>query len=149
MRKKTYQRYKQGVYYPTKPEKYVGTTPVVYRSSWELKFFRWCENNDNVLEWTSESNVIPYRNPNTGRLHRYFVDNSVVIKEGNNITKYLIEIKPKKQTICPKTSNRKKRSTMIYESKMYVKNMAKWEAAEKWCKKHGYKFLILTEDELF
>ena len=95
--KNFYKPFKQGVYFPTRPEKYVGATPIIYRSSWELKFFRWCEVNDNVLEWTSESNIIPYRNPNTGRMHRYFVDNSVVIKEGSNISKYLIEIKPKKQ----------------------------------------------------
>ena len=38
---------------------------------------------------------------------------------------------------------------MLYESQMYVVNQAKWKAAEKWCKKKGYKFLILTEDQLF
>jgi len=139
----------QGVFYPTKPKKYVGKSPIIYRSSWELKFCRWCDVNENVLEWSSESIVIPYINPVTGRGHRYFVDNTVIIREGAQKTKYLIEIKPKKQTKKPKFSTRKKRSTMIYESNLYVQNQAKWEAAEKWSKKKGYKFIILTEDDLF
>lgn len=141
--------YKQGEYKPKHPNKYVGQHPIVYRSGWELKFFRWCDLNENVLEWTSETVVVPYINPVTGKGSRYFVDNSVAIREGNSVVKYLIEIKPKKQTQPPKYSKRKKKTTLIYESNMYAQNLAKWEAAEKWCKKKGYKFLILTEEELF
>ena len=37
----------------------------------------------------------------------------------------------------------------MYENYTYVINQCKWEAARKWCDKHGYKFLILTEKELF
>ena len=47
------------------------------------------------------------------------------------------------------TKTDKKRNTILYENAMYVVNQAKWQSAEKWCKKHGYKFLILTEKELF
>ncbi len=141
--------YKQGAYSPLNSEKYIGTRPIIYRSGWELKFFRWCDKNKNVLKWGSESVVIPYISPLDGRPHRYFVDNVVFIQEGDNMVKYLIEIKPKKQTVPPTRSKRKKRSTMLYESNMFVINQSKWEAAEKWCKKKGYKFLILTEDQLF
>ena len=141
--------YKQGFYSPKNSVKYVGKKPIVYRSGWELKFCRWCDFNENVLEWSSESIVIPYINPLTGKGSRYFVDNFVAIREGTSVVKYLVEIKPKKQTIKPVPSNRKKKSTMLYESQTYIKNIAKWNAAESWCKKHGYKFLILTEDELF
>ena len=80
MRKKKYSQYKQGIYKPS--DKYVGSNKPIYRSSWELKFFRWCDSNPNVLEWTSESICIPYTSPLDGRVHRYFVDNTVVIKEG-------------------------------------------------------------------
>ena len=141
--------YKQGLYNPLHAEKYIGTKPIIYRSGWELKFFRWCDKNTNVLKWGSESVIIPYISPVDGRAHRYFVDNLVIIKEGAKIVKYLVEIKPKKQTIPPVASKRKKRTTMLYESQMYVVNRAKWEAAKKWCKKKGYKFVILTEDQLF
>ena len=147
MKKKTYTKYKQGIYKPTK--KYHGKQAPVYRSSWELKFFRWCDNNPNVLQWTSESTIIPYVSPIDSKVHRYFVDNTITIKEGNNTVKYVIEIKPKKQTMKPKTHGNKKKSTILYENMTYVTNMAKWEAATRWCRKHGYKFQILTEDHLF
>ena len=147
MRKKTYTKYKQGVYRPTK--KYRGHKDPVYRSSWELKFFRWCDNNPNVIQWSSESTIIPYVSPIDNKVHRYFVDNTITIKEGNNLAKYVIEIKPKKQTVKPVAHGNKKKSTVLYENMTYVVNMAKWESAHKWCKKHGYKFQILTEDHLF
>jgi hypothetical protein len=140
--------YKQGIYKPV-TSKYKGRNTPMYRSSWELKFFRWCDANENVLEWTSESVVIPYVSPLDGRTHRYFVDNTIKIKEGNSVVKYLIEIKPKKQTQPPKAHGNKKHSTVLYENVQYVRNQAKWAAAEAWCKKRGYKFQILTEEHLF
>ncbi len=140
--------YKQGVYKPV-TNKYRGGSNPVYRSSWELKFFRWCDSNSNVLEWTSESVVVPYTSPLDGRTHRYIVDNTIKIREGNNIVKYLIEIKPKKQTQPPKPHGNKKQSTILYENMNYIRNQAKWAAAEAWCGKRGYKFQILTEEHLF
>lgn len=121
----------------------------MYRSSWELKFFRWCDNNPNVREWTSESVVIPYTSPLTGRTCRYIVDNTVKIIEGDQLVKYLIEIKPKSQTVKPKSHGNKKKTTILHENMTYIKNQAKWAAASKWCDGRGYKFQILTEDHLF
>lgn len=149
MKKKKYRQYKQGLYKPTNTQKYTGKGTPRYLSGWELKFFRWCDQNPNVIEWSSESVVIPYVNPLTGRTHRYMVDNRVVIREGKQIVKYLIEIKPKRQTRRPTSHGNKKQSTMLYENIEYVRNQAKWAAAKKWCDKHGYKFEIVTEDELF
>ena len=145
---KKYKKYKQGIYKPA-TDKYKGGSNPKYRSSWELKFFRWCDSNPNVVEWSSESIAVPYTSPLDGRGHRYFVDNVVKIKEGNNIVKYLIEIKPKRQTMKPTSHGNKKKSTILYESMEYVRNIAKWEAAKKWCSTRGYKFQILTEDHLF
>lgn len=149
MTKKKYTRYKQGIYAPKNKEKYIGSKTPRYLSSWELKFFRWCDGNPNVLQWSSESVIIPYISPVDNRPHRYMVDNVVKIKEGNTVTKYLIEIKPKKQTLRPTSHGNKKQSTILYENSTYMVNVAKWTAAEKWCKKRGYKFQILTEDHLF
>jgi hypothetical protein len=81
-------------------------------------------------------------------MHRYYIDNVVLIKEGDKIGKYLIEIKPKSQTIAPVPSKRKKQSTMLYEQIAFAKNTAKWKAAEQFCEAKGYKFQILTEEEL-
>jgi hypothetical protein len=36
----------------------------------------------------------------------------------------------------------------LYEQLTYIQNMAKWEAAKKWCKKRGFEFTVLTEKEL-
>ena len=145
---KKYKQYKQGIYKPTS-NKYKGCSYPKYRSSWELKFFRWCDNNPRVLEWSSESVAVPYTSPIDGRPHRYFVDNVIKIQEGAEIKKYLIEIKPKKQTVKPKAHGNKKKSTIMYENLEYIRNMAKWAAAKKWCEKRNYKFQILTEDHLY
>lgn len=139
-------RYRQGVFIPKNQDKFIGTK-AIYRSGLELKFFRFCDNNQNVLTWGSENVIVPYVSPLDGKVHRYFVDNYVVIKEGESIKKYLIEIKPYKQTKIPKTKYKKK-SHLIYEQKAYVINTAKWEAAKRFCHKKGYEFLILTEKDI-
>lgn len=109
---------------------------------------RWADHNPNVLKWGSENVIIPYFHPIDKKYRRYFVDNYVVIREGEVITKYLIEIKPSKQTVPPTTHKNKKPSTVLYENISYAVNISKWEAAQKFCKQKGYKFLILTEKEL-
>lgn len=140
-------RFKQGIYRPVN-KKYTGSKLPVYRSSWELKFFRWCDLNENVISWNSENVVIPYR-IGQGKPRRYIVDNTIVMKQRGKISKYLVEIKPYSQTQPPKPHGNKKKSTMIYEQYTYAKNKCKWLAAQQWGKKHGYEFVILTEKELF
>ena len=139
-------KWRQGEFVPNNKEKFIGTK-ATYRSGLELKFFRFCDNNKNVLKWGSENVIVPYTSPLDGRVHRYYVDNYVVIKEGNDIKKYLVEIKPSKQTKPPQTKYRKKQH-LLYEQKNYVINQAKWEAAKKYGKKRGLTFIILTEREL-
>mgnify|MGYP003644462012 CR=1 FL=1 len=148
MRRSYRQPFKKGIYKPVHRDKYASSDLPTYRSSWELKFFQWCDKNTNVLEWTSESVVVPYRSPVDGKMHRYFVDNAVAIREGDCIKKYLIEIKPYKQTIPPVPSKRKKSSTILYEQATYAVNSAKWAAARKYAQKKGFEFIILTENEL-
>jgi hypothetical protein len=142
-------RYRQGLFKPTNPKKFIGKSYPVYRSGWELKFFRWADVNENILAWGSENIIIPYLNPLDNKVHRYFIDNFIVFKDKDgNKNKFLIEIKPSKQTIKPVKTKFKKQKTLIYEQKTYVQNMAKWKAANEWAKKKGYKFLIITEKEL-
>jgi hypothetical protein len=142
------ERFKQGIYKPAN-DKYKGKSLPTYRSSWELKFFRWCDMNNSVMEWNSENVVIPYRIGNTGKARRYIVDNTVVMKQRGKLQKYLVEIKPYAQTQPPKPHGNKKKSTVLYEQYTYAKNISKWSAAKQWCKKYGYEFLIITERELF
>ena len=141
-------KYKQGIFIPLNKQKYKGTVPIKYRSSLELKVFRWIDHNKNIYSWGSESVIVPYISPIDNRVHRYFVDLNVTLINNNTYEKYLIEIKPHSQTLAPSFSKRKKESTMLYESATYSINQAKWAAANEWCKKNNYKFLIFTEKHI-
>jgi len=140
-------KFRQGVFKPKNTAKYLGKSYPVYRSGWELKFFRWCDENTNVLEWASEAIIIPYINPVDGKAHRYYTDGVIALKEGVNIKKYIIEIKPSSQLVKP-VAGKKRHSTLLYETARYIQNQAKWKAAKKWCESRNYSFLILTEREL-
>jgi len=140
-------KFRQGLFKPKNTVKYVGKGMPVYRSGWELKFFRWCDDNPNVVEWASESVIIPYTNPLDGKVHRYYTDGVIAIKELDKIVKYIIEIKPSSQLNTP-IKGKKRQSTITYENYRFIQNQSKWKAARTWCEKHGYKFLILTEKEL-
>ena len=134
-----------GKYKIKKPEKYAGNpNKVVYRSLWERQAFKWCENNPKVKLWNSEEIVVPYKSSVDKKLHRYFVD--LLIQMDNKET-YLIEIKPKNQTIPPKTRSRKTKK-YINEIVTYAKNQDKWEAATKFAKHKGWKFQVWTEETL-
>lgn len=139
----------KGKFQPSFPDKYKGDpTNIIYRSLWERKFMVYCDKNENVLEWGSEEIVLPYRSPVDGKIHRYFPDFYVKVKESTgNIKKYLIEVKPKKQTVKPKVPKRQTKAYLreVYE---YAKNMAKWESAKEYCKDRNWEFKILTEDQL-
>ena len=139
----------KGKYQPSYPKKYKGDhTNIIYRSLWERKFMRYCDLNENILEWGSEEIVVPYRSPVDNRYHRYFPDFYIKYKDNNGkIKKSIIEIKPYKQCIEPKVQKRKTKG-YIYEVVEYAKNQAKWSAAKEWCLDRGYEFKVLTENEL-
>ena len=139
----------KGKYQPSYPKKYRGDpTNIIYRSLWERKFMVYCDLNENIIEWGSEELVLPYRSPVDNRIHRYFPDFYIKVKESTGqIKKYIIEIKPQRQTVEPKVPQRKTKG-YIYEVVEYAKNQAKWKAAKEWCLDRGYEFKILTENEL-
>jgi len=138
-----------GKFQPSYPRKYKGDpTNIIYRSLWERKLMVYCDLNENILEWGSEEIALPYRSPIDNRIHRYFPDFYIKVKESSGqIKKYIIEIKPKKQTIEPKVKKRKTKS-YIYEVYEYAKNQAKWKAAEEFCKDRLWEFKVLTEEDL-
>jgi hypothetical protein len=139
----------KGYFKPKHPKKYKGDpTNIIYRSSWEAKFMKYLDEHPDVLEWSSEEVIIPYLSPIDGRYHRYFPDFLVKRRDINGVVEtILIEIKPMKQTVPPK---RQKRLTKKYimEVQTWGINSSKWEAAESYCRKRGWKFLKLTENEL-
>jgi hypothetical protein len=142
-------KYIQGYFRPIHPEKYIGNPQnIVYRSSWELRFMKWCDESTNVIQYGSEEFFIPYRSPVDNKTHRYFPDFLIKIQEqSGEIKTYLIEIKPQRQTVQPKTPKRKTKN-WLYEMKTYSVNQAKWTAAEEWCRSRGIEFKIVTEKEL-
>lgn len=137
-------------WYPKNPEKYVGDAEnIVSRSSWETKFLNFCDTNPAVIEYASEEVIIPYFDPVTNKMRRYFVDFWIKIKDKDGVVrKYLVEIKPDKFT-KPPTAPKRKTKRYIEEAMQYATNCAKWEAADKVCKQNGIEFLILTEKHLF
>ena len=139
----------KGRYRPSNPKKYKGNpSNIVYRSLWERKFMVYCDNHTKILEWGSEEIALPYRSPIDNKVHRYFPDFYIKVRESNGKIKiYIIDIKPKKQTIEPKVKKRKTKG-YIYEVYEYAKNQAKWEAAKEFCKDRMWEFKVLTEDEL-
>lgn len=142
-------KYHKRKYTPIHPEKYEGDpTGIIARSSWETKFFIWCDNNPAVVKWSSEELIIPYKCKTDDRWHRYFPDAKVKIRDAaGNIKTYIVEIKPDKQTRPPETPKRKTRQ-YINEVLTWGKNESKWLAAIEYCKDRGYEFKILTEKHL-
>ena len=144
-----YQATHKGRYRIINAAKYRGNiNDISYRSSWEFKFMRWCDSNPSVLEWGSETMIIPYKSPVDNKIHRYFVDFYIKVKDRQSvISKYLVEIKPEKFTKPPESPGRQTKR-FIQEVFQYGTNQAKWKAANEYCLDHGMKFLVLTEKDL-
>lgn len=139
----------KGRYRVANAAKYMGDiSNITYRSLWELRFMKWCDDSKSVIEWGSETVIIPYVSPIDNKVHRYFVDfyMKVVTKE-NVVEKYLIEIKPEKFTRPPEIP-KKKTKRFIDEVFQYGVNDAKWKAAFEYCADRRMKFIILTEKDL-
>lgn len=136
--------FSKGIYKVKNPEKYLGTKPPIYRSSWELVFCRFCDNNPAIQEWASEPIKIPYRDPLTGK-QTIYVPDFLIVYVDKNMTKHieLIEIKPAKQTLKEKVGKNP------YDQAQYVKNMAKWSAANDWCRNKNIRFRVINEGDIF
>jgi hypothetical protein len=135
----------RGKYTPKNKSKYVGDyTKITYRSLWERNLMRWCDENPDVKQWGSEEVVIPYVCATDGKKHRYFIDFAIIFKNGN---KYLVEVKPDKETKPPKPPKRKSKR-YISEQLTYAKNQSKWKAANDFALDNGWKFVVWTENHL-
>ena len=151
-------RPKQGIYIPENPNKVIlvenqqNNGRIEYRSSWERQFMVWLDVTENVLRWASEPFAIPYIKPTDYKEHRYYIDFYMETKNTKGgVTKYLIEVKPKHETVPPVPPKSKtEKSMMNYQKRIttYQVNQAKWESARAFCKKNGLEFMIITEEEL-
>lgn len=134
---------------PKNPQKYIGNTNnIICRSLWERTFCKYLDENANVIRWSSEELEIPYVSPIDQQIHRYYPDFLFEIRKNNQIETLVVEIKPNKQTKEPIRGDKSSR-TYLTEMTQYQINKSKWESATKFCVKNGWKFVILTEKDLF
>ena len=136
-------KYSQGKYQIRNPEKYIGKKSPTYRSSWELTFMMFCDNNPAILQWASEAIQIPYRNPFTNKNTIYVPDFLIIdmYKFGKRHGE-IIEVKPSKETMIESAKS-------MRDKAMIALNMCKWEAAQKFCAIKGLKFRVVNETDIF
>lgn len=151
-------RYKQGKYILQNHEKYIGDpTNIIYRSSWEFFFAKFCDLNDKIKKWSCENIAIPYHISNDigqTEIHRYYPDFYMeMIKNGDPefYDRLIIELKPKSELSPPKKPAKqtlKMLENYEYSLRTYKKNLHKWAYAKEWCNRRNIKFVIITEDVL-
>ena len=108
----------------------------------------YCDKNAKILEWGSEEIALPYISPHDSRVLRYFPDFYIKVQENTGkIKRYLIEVKPLKQTTKPKKPKRQTKG-YIREAFEYARNQAKWKAAREYCADRMWEFKVITEKEL-
>ena len=100
----------KGRFRPKNHKKYKGDpTKVYYRSLWERRFMHYCDNTPSILEWNSEEIIIPYVSPLDNRIHRYFPDFYIKVRNvSGTVRREIIEVKPKRQCEPPKVPKRTK-----------------------------------------
>jgi len=104
---------------------------------------QFCDNNPSILQWASEAVHINYKNPLTGKNTIYVPDFLITYQDASGNQKAeVVEVKPKKETTLEGARN-------IRDQAAAVLNMAKWQAAQAWCKAHGLTFRVVTEDQIF
>jgi len=129
--------------------KYIGKNidSIILRSSWESLYIRHLDYSKSILEFSSECVIIPYICPTDGKRHKYYMDFFVKsIDAEGNISRSLVEIKPNKERSRPRNNKNKKRH--LTETMTYVKNQAKWAAAELYAHTRGWNFYVLDEYSL-
>ena len=98
-----------------------------YRSSWELKYLEYLDNDPNVKTFGYETVKIPYiSNVRTGKIRHYFPDVLVEFVDGKRT---LVEIKPSRRVLQDKVQK-------------------KLRAAAGWCTDNDVTLLIITEFDL-
>ena len=75
-------------------------------------------------------------------MHNYYPDFLIQFQNKNGIHNWMVEVKPKKQTMLKENASKKDKFTWIV-------NNCKWNAAKTYCDKNNIVFKIITEKELF
>ena len=140
----------QGFFVPKNRDKYQGIQLPFARSGWELIFMEFLDKTPSVLEWISEKPEVDYINPMTKTKWKYHPDFVIKVKDGNKTRIDMIELKPKHETVPPVFTKNKRKKTLTEQHERWSVNSAKWEAARKYCKAHGWNFKVLyMENNVF
>lgn len=135
--------YVQGQYTPINPGKYVGTYPIIFRSSWEFTVMKKFDTHPNVISWASESLKIPYKNPFTNKYTVYIPDFIVTYIDADGKQQAeIIEVKPAKETFMEQAKSQKSKMALAL-------NTYKWKAAHEFAHHHGMKFRVMTENDIY
>lgn len=140
--------YIKGTFEPVNKEKLINAGKMVFRSSWERDVMAFFDRSPKILKWGSECIQVPYFSSVKNRMARYFVDFVITYKDkDDNLVTELIEVKPIDQVNPPKKTKNKK----TYDEAMltFLTNQQKWTAAQKYCEERGWKFRILTENQIY
>lgn len=133
-----------GVFLPQHPEKYTGKERPEYKSALELKFMMYVDRNPNIVSWGYEGTTIKYFDRARGKVRRYFIDFSIVVKVGPVHKTIWVEVKPESETHPPKGRARNDNKAQM----TWMTNQSKWEAAKALARSKGYEFHIITEKQL-
>ena len=139
----------QGKFRPQNPEKYKGDpSNIIYRSSWERIFMKWCDERPFIKSWQSEEKALWYNDPVTKKKRRYFPDFIIMVEKDGKMITEMIEVKPLAQVEGPNPNPKRRTQAWMRSVQTYLTNMAKWEAAAKVCEDRGWNFRLVTEKEL-
>lgn len=121
-RRATSRKAKRGTYFSVKSNQVIH-----YRSSWELAYAKYLDDELLVCSYKYEPYYIEYvSNVRTGKVRKYWPDFEVTMKDG---TKLLVEIKPAKKAI-------------------QMKNIKKAYYAKQFALSNNMKYVVVTENEL-
>lgn len=130
-------------YTPKNIQKYVGDhTKITCRSLWERNVCKFCDDHPSIMKWSFEEIAIPYISPIDNKMKNYYPDFLIEFIVNGNKKVWLIEVKPKKQTMLKENASKNEKYT-------WAVNNAKWDAAKRFCEKNNIEFKLLTERELF
>lgn len=110
----------------------------------------YCDTHRDVLQWASEEFTVPYYFVGDSKWHRYYPDFIMTVRGSDGAQQtWMVEIKPASQVKSPATKRYSNARRQLRETVEYAKNQAKWAAAKACCESKGWKFVVLTEKELY